>query len=302
MNLLRVWLISLALAGCASTGPKAKSGSAKSVPFVQGVHGTEAHSVSGTCTVNREAWLSMTWKRLNDVANKCVQEQKWSTVKDLGHFLAEKFYHSPWGLYYLSLYYDQAKDADRSLWFIEAALAKTAVDLGLLNYQKAKVLLSVGDLPGAYQFFEKAVRLDDNLVDAHIYLGQQAYLDRDLGRAEKHLAKAFGKNKLQEVVHFQMLAQSYEARKKWAESVDVLERGLRAHKDSLELKLQRASVLEQGLKDLRAALKAYEDVLKLQAKRSQNSSPVKDKIDQIKKLLEQNDQNERAPATREERA
>lgn len=304
MITLRFGLASLLLcflAACSSTGSVKGTSKEQSARFLKGVKGAEARSFSGSCPTSSEAWDALTWPRLNEAAGKCIREGKWSVLEKMAHFMAQKFYHSPWGLYYLSVHADHINEGEQALWFIEAALQKSHGALGLLHYQKGRVLLSLQEDAEAYDAFEKALQLDPELWSGHIYVGQQAFLDGDHAKAQRHLGAAFQKDQLVEKTHFHMLAKSHEARKKWEEAVAVLDRALRRHRDSVDLKILRASILEEGLKDLRAALRAYEDILKSHPQPAQSSVAIQDRIDRLRKSLERTDK-ERVPAGQGEKA
>src|SRR5690606_21290277 len=128
------------------------------------------------------------------------------------------------------------------------------------------------------------------------------FKDGDHNKSIQHLSLVLEQGKLHGHDQFQVLAHSMEVKKKWPEALAVLDRGLRIHKDSVELRMQKARILEEETKDLRAALKAYEEILRMETKaKSQNTASIKNKIDRIRKSLQQ-DKEERVPATREEKA
>lgn len=289
--------------GCSSS-PK-KSASEKSVPFTSGVESVSSDKVSGGCNISKEAWESWNWRRVNENANRCLKEKNWKVLESIGHHISTRFYYSPWGPYYLSLVHEQSGQLDQALWLADLAVSKSKEQVGLLHYQKSKLLFKLGANSEAYDGFENAVRLNDSLWDAHVYLGHQSFLDGDYSKAARHLGKVLEGGDLNRREHFQMLAKALGHQKKWDQALKALDAGIRVHRSDVELRMHKAKIQEEDLRDLQAALVTYEEVLGLHGRHrlgDSTVSAVQTKIQSLKKTLEEIEREPRTPASEDNKA
>ena len=104
----------------------------------------------------------------------------------MGNHLAQKDANSPWGPYFLSLHAEQGKHFERAEWMIELALKK-APGLGILYYQKGRLLWLQGKYNQAVDAFEYAVKRKVHLVESHLFLGKIFLRDFELKLAKDHL-------------------------------------------------------------------------------------------------------------------
>lgn len=180
-------LISIFVSGCAGQIKTNLS----SLEYTKNSYGKATRQLAGhfsLCTSNQKVFIKENWSRLVERANACVYKKSWNALKVLATYMSERDYNSPWGSYFLSVYEYQKKNLMYSLWLIDAAIKK-APQVGLLYYHKSQILSENAQNQKAFKLMKKAIRLDDTLVDAHVFLAQSYMRDQQLDLAEKHWKK-----------------------------------------------------------------------------------------------------------------
>ena len=93
------------------------------------------------------------------------------------------------GFYRRAKYHAENQQLVEALDDIDRAL-QIDPDVDFLNYERAKILLTMNRFTDAELFAEKAVEINPENVDARILLGQLSYINGDYNTAFKHLDEA----------------------------------------------------------------------------------------------------------------
>lgn len=253
----------LTLAGCASTSAVSTSGLSQTKTsadtFVRAVTVIPIESANkSNCRTPKAKFNRLKWRELVNEANSCVAAAKWSAVYDFGSELAQRDVNSPWGPYYLSLHAESEQLFDRALWMLEHSI-KRAPQVGLFYYQKGRVLWKRDDFKEATDNLTKAIQLDTNLIDGHLFLGQIFFRDQDYPRAARHF-QAVLRVRPKDPTALMGLAecqlQSGDARG----ALDLIERGKRNYPNESIFALREAFVHEALLNDVSKAIELYKTI------------------------------------------
>ena len=278
------------LLGCASKAIHENERSKEYVESVAYFKKTGAQvDASLKCPKVKKLYIDKDWKKLLIMANDCVQSKKWRRVEELSYHMAKEFPYSPWGVYYLSLYSENKKNYDRSLWMVESALKK-APNLALFRFQKGRLLWKLKDTRGAVSQFSKAIKIDPNLVAAHTFLGQIYVRGHQYKRAIKHFKISL---EHREFSRFALigLGESYFNLEKYDESLKYLIRATSFYPHDLRLRMRLAYIYEEVKKDTKKALAVYEKIRFLK-KKNKIVGPIefdlKLKIKSLKQIIIEN--------------
>lgn len=256
-------MLSLILTGCASTSTTSISGLSQtrtsSDTFLRAVSVIPVESANkSNCRTPKAKFAKIKWRDLVNEANSCVAVAKWSAVYDLGSELAQRDVNSPWGPYYLSLHAESERLFDRALWMLEHSI-KRAPQVGLFYYQKGRILWKRDDFKDATDNLAKAIQLDTNLIDGHLFLGQIFFRDQDYSRAARHF-QAVLRVRPKDPTALMGLAecqiQSSDARG----ALDLIERGKRNYPNESIFALREAFVHEAMLNDVSKAIDLYKTI------------------------------------------
>lgn len=156
MNFILIFILtfifSILLIGCSSGMKKNKNAEI----FVKNLkkqkietlqYKTSSCSVRGINNVND-------WKLLVKMANKCVEDKKWSNVEVISERMLKLNSISPWGNYFLSISLEHSGNLPKSLALIEYALRKTD-EIDIFYHQKFRILLKMGLVDEAQIFKDK---------------------------------------------------------------------------------------------------------------------------------------------------
>ncbi|MCB0413348.1 MAG: tetratricopeptide repeat protein [Bdellovibrionales bacterium] len=284
------FLTSLFLISCSGAGKKEDERSKKYVQFVKPVDRQAEVEASLTCPKTEKQYLDKDWKKLMVMANDCVQEGKWTTLKDLSDHMFEKDPYSPWGAYYQSLYSENKKDYLRSLWMIESAIKKTP-NMALFSFQKGRVLWELKDYRQSASAFETTLKLDNGFVAAHSFLGQILVRDHQYKKAIPHLKVALEhKNFASHALYG--LGESYFMTGDYTEALKYFNRSTSFFAKDLRVQLRIAHIYENVLGDKKQALVTYKKISRLNEARRESllKNDIKMKIDTLNKLIEQEKQ------------
>ncbi len=174
--------------GCATRNQQAID-VAQYLEGVQGESVRASRSGSRDCPGNSSSWENEAqWRRIIQMASACVKAGSWTQVEAIGNHLAQREHVAPWGSYYLSLAAEKQGALPRALWMIDLALKKAPRE-ALLVYQQGRVFWAMGEPEKAMENFQMALRLNPELVDAHLTLGLIFYRDQEQTHALRHLEK-----------------------------------------------------------------------------------------------------------------
>ena len=129
------------------------------------------------------------WKAQTELAAACVSQKNWRLVERAGQSLSRMDLQSPWGFYYRSLAAEGQGEMGRALWMIDLALVR-ATDVGLLYFQKGRLLYAQNQMSEAVALIERAATLDEGNFSAHLILGQLYLRNGEAPRAKVFLQQA----------------------------------------------------------------------------------------------------------------
>ncbi len=219
----------------------------------------------GDCPRSINAVKASGWKVQVQAANACVRSGQWSMVEDLGNQLAQAHHLGPWGAYYLSLAAEHRNDLGRAAWMNELALKKAPKN-GLLLFQQGRLQWLARDQVAALKSFQAAIDADARLTEAHMILGQQAFLNNDLKTAAIRFQSAVSN----EPRHLPALLGVAEVAMKGKDSKvagEALAQAIFHHPGSFRARLKQAQVFEILEKNFPMALEAYKRMRGLEKER-----------------------------------
>lgn len=276
---------SLFIGGCATTS--ANSFVDKNYTLKTFSLRNETNLSERDCPVTSHGWRDDNLVKLIRDANACEQYHHTSRLEQIGNVLARQYSTKPWGPFYLSLSaYDQ-KQYPRALWMVELALKK-APNVGLMTYQRARVLLAMGRLASAAKAFHTSVDEQPNLVDARLYLAQLNVRDGNFSGAESQLEKVVSYEPNDHAA-WANLGEVYISLHNSSDAIEAYQHAVNLSPDNVQYRLRLAHLYENA-KNLKAALAAYEKVKELaedsRVPANQIDVNLKQKISQLKKATE----------------
>jgi tetratricopeptide (TPR) repeat protein len=181
----------------------------------------------------------------------------------------------------LALSHEALGDRPRGIEILGQALALDPAASGALQ-ERGRMHQLAGDLPTAIADLSQAVDLQPNSARAHLALGM-AYV----ANAQPELAIAEHRRALEldagNVIAFNNLALLLHEGERFAEGLEVLERGLASHPDDPTLLIARATI-EESLGLLEVSLATRRRVLQV-APRHPNARQVETNIRRLEALL-----------------
>lgn len=181
----------LLISGCATTETKTADqkfdpkAAEKARPFLANHYGLDFRTAStgGTCTQPK---LDADWKVWVQAAGACVQKEDWSLVEKLGVEMSARHLDSPWGAYFLGVAAAQRGEMLRAHWMLDLAEKKAGGAIGLVRYEKARMLEKSEGVAEAAKEMKEAVRVDGTLMPALLWLAQVHHRDRMNAEAERY--------------------------------------------------------------------------------------------------------------------
>lgn len=270
--------------GCSTTTAVKAPIPDESRGYVKGHESSPSNMVSGDlCRKNAGKDLPKDWKDAVDTASSCVKEHNWIEVRRLGEALASRDPHAPWGPYFLSLVSEAQAQNSKALWMIDLAIRK-APQVGLLYFQKARLLLKAEMQNEAVALCEQALSLDSSISEAVRMLAQVEHRDRNFQQAAKLWAKLLEvRSNDTEALWFHALASVQIG------DFDVALSDLRALAVAQplrrEVRYRIGVILEENKKDLPAALAAYKFAAGIQRPTDNLPLNIEARIKSIEKSL-----------------
>ncbi len=179
------------MVGCASSGPRTADtefdpkAAEKARPFLANHYGLDFRSAStgGVCAPPKE--LSH-WKLWVQAAGSCVQKQDWQQVEKFGVEMSARHMDSPWGPYFLGVAASQRGEMLRAHWMFDLAEKKAGGPIGLVHFEKARMIEKQDGVAAAAKEMKLAVQADPSLTPALLWLAQVHHRDRMNSEAEKY--------------------------------------------------------------------------------------------------------------------
>ncbi len=256
MKLIYILLFAFMFTACASVGPtnKQKVLNFKSKYEPKSMSDVSSRDCKGTHVLKKFKEL----KSLMSYANSCVKVNRWKRVLTVSRLMLEKHSKAPWGAYYLSLSALHSKHFERALWMVDLA-QKKAPNVGLLEFQKARIHWKLKNQTLAVKSLEKALSLDPKIIEAHLFLAQIYARDAMPSKALEHYKYVLTKES-DNLSALHGISQVYIDTGEHKLAVTHLKKSLRKNSKSLIARLNLALLYEEKLLNLSAALDAYEDL------------------------------------------
>ncbi len=252
--------------------------------YVNGHETSPTDMISGDlCRKRAGQDIPKDWKDAVDIASSCVKEQNWIEVRRMGESLASRDPYAPWGPYFLSVVADSQSQPSKALWMIDLAIRK-APQVGLLYFQKARLLLKADLQNEAVALCDQALRLDSSLSEAVRMLAQVEHRDRNFDRATQLWGKLLDvRPQDTEGLWFRALAAVQIGQ------VDLALNDLQAlsklQPERREVRFRIGVLLEENKKDLPAALIAYKNAVGIQRPSDNMPLNIEARIKSIEKSL-----------------
>lgn len=236
------------------------------------------------CPTQKQIDTDKNWKSLMEKANGCINKAQWSMVEAIGEKISQVEPDAPWGAYYLSVASENRGHTERAMWMIDLALKK-ASDVGVLRYQKGRILWKQQFYKEAIAEMQKSIDLDKNIKDAHLFLGQIYLRELDFKRAQNHFEQVLLKESRNHQAMFG-LASCYIELDNSKEAISVLDRAIANFPRVLDFRLQEVYVYENLTKETAIALAKYKQLQSLMAQKKVEGTLPFDITQKIKTLEE----------------
>ncbi|HEX4922669.1 MAG TPA: tetratricopeptide repeat protein [Bdellovibrionales bacterium] len=237
---------------------------------------------------SQEFYAKSDWKELIGLANACVKGERWAHVEAFAEMLSIRDPKAPWGAYYWALAAEYRNDMARALWMIELAVKK-APDVGILHFQKGRLLWKEDSHSPAMEALVKAVQLDGSLTEAHVFLGQIYFRDQEYAKSTQHFYTAL-QSRPSDPIALSGLAESRLQAGDTSGAIEAMKRASLAYPDRYEFPLREAYIFETVLGDKVQALQAYKTAMGIiSSKRIKGAtvSTVEKKIAELEKVTRQ---------------
>lgn len=236
------------------------------------------------CPTQKQVDLDSNWKSLMEKANGCINKAQWSMVETIGEKISQVEPDAPWGAYYLSVASENRGHTERAMWMVDLALKKSS-EVGILRYQKGRILWKQQFYKEAIAEMQKSIDLDKNIKDAHLFLGQIYLRELDFKKAQVHFENVL----LSESRNHQGLfglASCYIELDNAKEAISVLDRAIANFPRVLDFRLQEVYVYENLTKDTDITLAKYKQLQSLMAAKKVEGTLPFDITQKIKTLEE----------------
>jgi len=217
------------------------------------------------CPTQKAVDMEKNWKSLMTKGNGCINKAQWSMVESIGEKLSQIEPDAPWGAYYLSIASENKGHTERAMWMIDLALKK-ANNIGILKYQKGRILWKQQFFKEAIAEMQSAIELDKNIKDAQLFLGQIYLRELDFKKAQGYFENVL----LSEARNHQALfglASCYIELENAKEAISVIDRGISNFPKVLDFRLQEVYVYENLTKEPAIALEKYKQLQTLMNKK-----------------------------------
>ncbi len=181
----------MATVGCASRSPKSaeprldSQAAEKAKPYLANHYGLDFRTatIGGTCAQPKDG---ADWKAWVQASGACVQKQDWSQVEKFGLEMSARQIDSPWGAYFLGVAAANRGELLRAHWMFDLSEKKAGSPIGLVRFERARILEKEEGVAAAAKEMKEAVRLDASLTPAFLWLAQVHHRDRMNAEAEKY--------------------------------------------------------------------------------------------------------------------
>ena len=198
------------------------------------------------------------WPRMLRIGFKCVMQNKWKVVRQVGRTFSTKHVDAPWGPYFMSLVSEKKGDMPRAIWMIGLAGRKSPNN-AIIEFQKSRLLWLQSQRDASFHSAKKALSLDSNLTEAELLMGQIYFNDYEFSKAEKHFKKVLKKNSRVFTATLG-LAESLVQLGKANESIPYFVKAIKLDKSRTDLAYRLADVFEHEIKNYKKSLTWYKKI------------------------------------------
>ncbi len=221
---------------------------------------------SSQCPTNAIINKTRDWKDLVKFANRCLSQKKYKELNIIATKLAEVEPTLPWGAYYLSLEAEGAGQSERAMWMVDLAIKK-ASNVGVLKYQKGRLLWKKGFYKESVREMEDALRQDPDIADAHLVLGEAYLSELNFKTAQEHYLKVLVNYPTQRVA-LAGIIDVYIELDRAALALQYIQTAIQAYPRSLHFRLREAYVYENLTQQIEVALARFKDIRTMVMKKS----------------------------------
>ena len=147
---------------------------------------------------------------------------------------------------------------DRALWMTELTI-KRGPEIALAHFQKGRLLWKKENFTDSIESFTKALQLDSNMIDAHLFLGQIHFRDQDFSKAARHF-QAVLKARPRDPTALMGLAECGVQSSDAKGALEFLEKGNRSYPGDPTFLLRQAYIYESLLNDIAKAIEIYSSI------------------------------------------
>lgn len=279
--------------GCATTGPKTVTqydphAAEKARPYLENHFGMDVRSATNAAVCG-EPKVATEWRAWVLAADACVQKQNWSQVEKLGTEMSSRHMDSPWGAYFLGLAASQRGENLRAHWLLDLAEKKAGGSIGLVRYEKARLLEKEEGVAVAAKEMKEAIKIDATLVPAILWLAQVHHRDRMNREAEGYYRQALAQ-KPDVWPALTGLADILIENKNGVEAAEFLTRAIAIKPEVAESRVKLAMVYETMTKEPAKAVQTLRELrvaIEKGRARGKVSLDTSAKIDAKIKMIEQ---------------
>ncbi len=235
-----------------------------------------------TCPTDNKLWPLKTEQEKIHLANTCLVKQKWTKLEEISLDISQKNPDSPWGPYYLSFVAESAAQLEKASWMVDLALKKNS-GVGILYYQKGRILWMLKDYSMAYEAFKKSIELKTYLLSSYEFLGSIELRNQDYKKAAGYFEAVLNVQNRNEIA-LSGMAQIAMVKKDASAAMNYLRKLVEMKPKSYVYHLEYAKLLE-GEADYEAALLEYRLAKTLVSTNTQNPEVVTEKIGVLAALV-----------------
>lgn len=297
-------IFSLALIGalgCGSTAEKANSEQRKEMPVslnasskvdskvkapekMEKVTAVEASEISIKSCKRDLKGLNLS--QLVDSANACALSKNWSDLEKVALVISEKYSKSPWGFYYLSIFYENKQDVEKARWYLTGGLKKNPKSAHLL-FAKARLEWLVGENSVAASLLREALTINPELIEAREFLADIHFRDQEFEQAAEHYAVVL-RFKPREKRILGSLAECYIQIGNSSKAIEVINSAVAAHPQHMQFQLKQGFVYDELMQNPTQAHEVYKKMIELSSrgKLDEKVPPqVQKRLSEIEKTL-----------------
>ncbi len=259
-------LVAILMVGCSSVPTQQTKKAPQSRSYASELKSVSVEKLAyDYCPQSGKIQGESKWKKLVEYANGCVTKQQWINLEMIGDRLNQVDPDSPWGSYFLSVASENKGFKERALWMIDLALKK-APDMGILRYQKGRILWALEFYKESVVEIKKSVSLDKSIKDAYVFLGQIYLRELNFSESVKSFESALMMDS-RDKDSLVGITSCYVELEKASDALAYTTKGISLYPRVLEFRLHEAFIYENMIRQNEVALIKYKEIKSLLAQR-----------------------------------